>query len=421
MTLNFRFRTVIMLGISLLMWLLFSMESSRGLAMSATQPLRNTPTEVPGSSYDEIFVTTNAGVTWTAIFSDTERSLSVIRCPDPAVCFVVSGQEILTTVDTGNSWTSFRLEPYLTINEMTCPDTTTCMTLGGFLSYPTVISTEDEGQTWMQRDSLIGSADLELRGLDCPTRTVCFASGMNGLLITTSDGGQTWQHLHAPTTSGLTGISCPTITTCYAVGYAITDDLNTYEAQGTIVGASDGGAIWTVQPTDPISRLWDIVCPSPSSCFAVGDGVISTTNGGATWQAAASSTTLEAGGYHISCLSTTNCFTGGYQGMWATVDGHHWTRQISLPDHTFNSISCPGQQTCFAIATIRKSVSPQAPLMQPTGSGSMQPTMPTQAAIIPVKPERNREISTPIISILIIIGLMVGGVIVVWRRKTRKT
>jgi photosystem II stability/assembly factor-like uncharacterized protein len=103
-----------------------------------------------------------------------------------------------------------------------------------------VLTTVDGGQTWTATGGNGLPASL-LQGLSCPTTSYCWAagiqlptesggspatpmdlSGLQGVIASTTDGGQTWQQAQLPadlTQSVVTSVSCPTLTTCLALDW----------------------------------------------------------------------------------------------------------------------------------------------------------------------------------------------------------
>jgi photosystem II stability/assembly factor-like uncharacterized protein len=73
-------------------------------------------------------------------------------------------------------------------------------------------------------------------------------------------------------------VVCPSPSTCVAVGFS-----------GTLLRSMDGGRTWRRQP-NPLSGAWNglhgVACPSPSTCVAVGDRgmILRSTDGGRTWR-----------------------------------------------------------------------------------------------------------------------------------------
>src|SRR2546422_545627 len=94
--------------------------------------------------------------------------------------------------------------------------------------------------------------------ISCPSTTTCLAHESGGIVVTT-DGGATWS-TKPPVDAW--GIGCPSVTTCYTAGLF----------GGTIEKTGDAGNSWfsvtSTVTSEPLSR---VKCPSPDTCFIVGN------------------------------------------------------------------------------------------------------------------------------------------------------
>ena len=65
-----------------------------------------------------------------------------------------------------------------------------------------------------------------------------------GTIVTTQDGGSTWNSEHVPGGSpDLLGVSCPSLSVCYAAG-----EVGDYSSI-SVVASSDGGVTWRTVTT----------------------------------------------------------------------------------------------------------------------------------------------------------------------------
>jgi hypothetical protein len=83
---------------------------------------------------------------------------------------------------------------------------------------------------------------------------------------------------------------------------------------GRIRHTSDGGGIWTTQPSGTAANLWGVSFADASNGWAVGFGgvILHTTNGGASWTPEASGTSGDL--YDVKALSATEAWAAGSSG-----------------------------------------------------------------------------------------------------------
>jgi photosystem II stability/assembly factor-like uncharacterized protein len=106
-------------------------------------------------------------------------------------------------------------------------------------------------------------------------------AGTRGIVLKTTDGGDTWM----PQTSGTTAA----LTSVYFIdakhGWAVGAKNNDPRLSGCILRTVDGGTTWSQELIDKHRRFHDVCFVNPSTGWVVGDGTIrKTTDGGLTWQ-----------------------------------------------------------------------------------------------------------------------------------------
>ena len=138
----------------------------------------------------------------------------------------------------------------------------------------------------------VGNCDLPpglgpLSSVSCADSTVCVASffgddGSSSEVLTSTDGGQSWSETDA---SGLpvafvTGVSCAPVSECWAAGLdrASGGRVGTGSiaiklgpgAEGIVASTADGGQTWQSQQLPQgVLAVFDIACPSDTSCYAL--------------------------------------------------------------------------------------------------------------------------------------------------------
>src|SRR3990172_7960555 len=115
--------------------------------------------------------------------------------------------------------------------------------------------------------------------VDSNTGTVVGSGLEGGVIIRTTDGGNTWIGQVPPSTNVLHAVSFTDVGTGTAVG-----------DWGVIVRTTDGGQIWTAQPSGTQASLLGVAFTDANTGTAVGDAILHTSNGGASWTAQASGT-----------------------------------------------------------------------------------------------------------------------------------
>jgi photosystem II stability/assembly factor-like uncharacterized protein len=190
-----------------------------------------------------ILATTDGGSTWAQQTYPSGLNLAgsgflSIACPTTKHCIISAsgngGLEILVTTDGGNNWATKPLPPGVVtktngIGSVSCGSDKFC-TITGFSNGsaagtpPIIISTNDGGNTW-QVDPYPASLGLTtLTGVWCTGATDCWALGNNAngaVIVATHDTAKTWALQHYPLTLGkndLVSLSCPTTSTCWIVG-----------------------------------------------------------------------------------------------------------------------------------------------------------------------------------------------------------
>lgn len=147
------------------------------------------------------------------------------------------------------SWTPLTSGVTNDLNDIACVDERACYVVGGapIIGGPgIVLKTTDGGDTWVVQitpitDTARGSTH-PLRGISCPTATTCYAAGDGGVILKTTNGGSAWVRQSVPNLSTFPGqaqpwfwdIWAPTATTAVAVGNV-----------GAVYRTTNGGDTWT--------------------------------------------------------------------------------------------------------------------------------------------------------------------------------
>ena len=139
----------------------------------------------------------------------------------------------------------------------------------------TILTTTNGGASWQPQTS---RSSAYLRGVSFPTTLKGWAVGLDGVILRTVNGGRSWAAQKSGTTVHLEAVAFADASRGWAVG-------GTWDGP-VVLRTTDGGAHWTPQETPTASGLNDVTCVDATHAWAVGDGgsLLYTTDGGAEWQ-----------------------------------------------------------------------------------------------------------------------------------------
>ncbi|HET9154511.1 MAG TPA: hypothetical protein VFN85_10390 [Solirubrobacterales bacterium] len=251
---------------------------------------------------------------------------------------------------------------------MSCPSTSLCV--AGGADNTIASSTEPGGGAarWSvvhpgQGASLEAVNYRQIRGVSCPSPSLCVAVTFEGFVYTTTDptgDASAWSVTDldpsGPNTH-LYGISCPTTSFCAASA-----------AGGKIVTSTDptgGASAWTKTQLEGPLELRGISCPSPTFCVAVGDNgdnirpgpvdegrILSSSNPLAgTWQQA--QPPIHGNAYGVACPGADLCVSGDKYGnlLVSTAPGSpaSWRSVGGGGSVQITDVDCPSDALCAAV------------------------------------------------------------------------
>jgi hypothetical protein len=236
---------------------------------------------------DEAFVqTTDGGATWTRNPLPADNAVSSLACPTATHCIML-GYPIIArqgpqvsgfarvTIDAGTTWTAGVLPPNFGFldysSDLSCGDATRCMAIGLTLG---TVPRECAGTN--------GPDGSFIHSCSPSSRTI--VSGV----ITTADGGLTWERKSLPgdvPAPGLSDVSCAAGSLCWAAGQEAVPQQTgngVNSVSSVVLGTIDGGASWTRttfhalenapndRGGDAYMSIGDISCPSAYFCLGLG-------------------------------------------------------------------------------------------------------------------------------------------------------
>lgn len=165
-----------------------------------------------------------------------------------------------------------------------------------------------------------------LGSLDVVSATRAWASGGNGVVLTSTNNGASWTTQATGTFQFLEDIDGWNDTTAWVVG-----------STGVIYATTDGST-WTAQASGTSVQLTSVEPLSASTVVTVGAGgaILRTTNGGSTWAAMTSGTAT--GLVDVTAPTPNDLWAVGYSGVitHSSDAGATWATQASgVPQHLY--------------------------------------------------------------------------------------
>lgn len=298
--------------------------------------------------------------------SATLTTISAVSCPSASHCWAgaadAKGSAIIATANGGISWhVQYTTARFDEVSAIDCASTARCVAIGYETngSGTAFLETTDGGKAWSVHATPKSLALAE--ALSCANGSDCWAVGLAGdrakaAVARTTDGGRDWTSQTIPTLltamSSPFGISCTSSARCLVIG------------EGTLT-TTNGGKTWARHGTADSAPLGPVTCPSAKDCDAVFNVtsavpsntetfVLTSANGGVTWKYVLSDPRDVAGLTAISCPSTTTCvavgngYTPHRNGTYTpyglseltSTGGRHWARTSVAKAQTLWANSC---------------------------------------------------------------------------------
>lgn len=280
-----------------------------------------------------ILRTTDAGQTWLSSSPDPlETRLTCLSFIRMDIGVAVGFNYIFFTLDGGSSWTDLSRRATVFYEYLGC--VAFCDKDHGMIEGEYgLLKTSDGGATWLRSQSGGGGVAISM-----PTRSVAVAVGYDGFhgynFQRTTDGGNTWTPGTAGGRTPLDGVSFSNANCGVVMG-------NHPVRSNILLTTTDGCETWVQRNTGTTLFLTDLHMADPLHCYVVGDSgtILYTSDGGESWIAESSGTKLilEA----VSAPDYRNATVVGESGLiLRTADeGHTWSPQSSGTTEWLSDVS----------------------------------------------------------------------------------
>ena len=190
-------------------------------------------------------------------------------------------------------------------------------------------ATRNGGNTWTKVS--LPATDFTPREIAFSNESQGWISGSNGIMLNTTDAGQTWHELQTPVGNTLYGLETVGDNKVYVCG------------SSTLLYSSDGGDNWLnlIGEQDGYGWLQDVVFVNDDKGWIISAGgegkVYHTTDGGNNWKLQLDSEGKYLNG--IDVFTESKGWTVGESGMmFHTEDGENWTKVESPTGYDLNAV-----------------------------------------------------------------------------------
>lgn len=316
-----------------------------------------------------------------------------LSCPSPSLCVAGGNQGTIVTSENpgggADAWRVQKVAPgdYVknepdnpdrnspgVVQAVSCPSVAMCAAVTIVGDFYATANPAGGGPTWRATDLDQPGSYMFLRGLSCPSPSLCVAVSSGSLGLQGTDAGASlisvrnplaespaWVRVQVDESLDLQSVSCPTVDFCVAVG-----------RQGRAVVSTDPAApvpTWREIGTPGPGDLDSVACPLEALCLAgnARGNIISSSNAGAatpSWITANSGPSVPITG--ISCPLPTRCLAvsnngdvavssdpTGPTGSWSATNliPHRAVGDQGRPFNAFFAAACPSVEFCAAVGS----------------------------------------------------------------------
>jgi photosystem II stability/assembly factor-like uncharacterized protein len=163
-----------------------------------------------------IMKTVNGGATWSFPATGTTEDLYAIQCRNPGLCYAAGNSGVLLkTADGGATWSARNTTATGRITSLSVPSDRVAYAV---TERKSLLKTMNGGLTWTM--GTLPSPMLDAEAVHFRDEHTGFVVGTNGVILKTTDGGETWSEepKDGTTTYTLRDVHCGENNVCYASG-----------------------------------------------------------------------------------------------------------------------------------------------------------------------------------------------------------
>ncbi|MBA4406784.1 hypothetical protein C0389_05870 [bacterium] len=314
-----------------------------------------------------ILRTTDGGLNWVPLNTPSAFQVNRLFAFGDNVIAVTSSSSLLKSTNFGTSW------------ELLTPISNTTMTklfaVNNNVIYAggqkgVIIKTTDGGNSWKSSFQVANNVCININGLYFISETLGYSANSYGMIAKTTDGGTTWTAVKKDTTAATVTNNAVAFTSAN-VGFVVGQAASNVDV---IYKTTDGGATFTSTKSIVLATLNAVAFYNAQSGIAVGAKMkaVYTKDGGATWTAstitgvptAAAANALNG----VTFISATEAIAVGDKVSIMTTDGGVTWNYINVTiAQTLNGVAFLNNNT-WAVGT--KSTSPKIMgILQSTDKG----------------------------------------------------
>ncbi|MCV2367743.1 YCF48-related protein [Roseateles oligotrophus] len=233
------------------------------------------------SAAGELLETSNGGLDWTVKLKDLVKPdyWNQVRFQFLSATkgwLLAADGKVYRSIDAGATWASplsgtAKISQFQFIDENKGYALSTELRPGSFYPTPVLLTSIDAGQSWAKVADFVEG----INSIHFANAKQGVAVGNGGRIVSTQDGGLTWQSRFSGTGSELRRVVFVDATTVWAIG-----------ANGTVLQSRDAGQTWSISMQGDAVQLQDIQFLDAQRGWVVGSAgaILSTQDGGKTWQ-----------------------------------------------------------------------------------------------------------------------------------------